>query len=153
MKNVSHRQKFLEGKDIIKTVKTEDDHQAAASSAAAAPSTRPSNASDQNDENMEDADVLGTPPLFGFQSPPSAIQQQEAQQPQSSYSSGSAAAAPGHTEPPPRLSHLPSACACLSTFTACNVTTVQLTAVFHWRRVTGVTVVYKFNTTISFFYV
>ena len=102
MKNISHRQKFLEGKDIIKTVKTEDDNQAAASNA---PSAR---SNDQNDEEMEDADVLGTPPLFGSQSPPSAIQQQEAQHPQtSSGSSSAAAAASGHTEPPPCLSHLP----------------------------------------------
>ena len=82
MKNATHRQKFLEGKDKIRTLKS-DEHNAAAGGS----STRGTR---QDDEQMVD----GSPPLFGSQSPPAE---------EAGLLSSAAAAAAG----PPRLFHLP----------------------------------------------
>ena len=87
MKNASHRRKFLDGKDKINTIKSEE-HNNASTSGTAAPPTR--SVSREEYEGMDDG---GSPPLFGSQSP--STQQHETN-------------APGPSAQPPRLSHLPS---------------------------------------------
>ena len=81
MKNAAHRQKFLEGKDMIRTLRS-DEHNYAAAGGSSTRTTR------QDDEQTVDS----SPPLFGSQSPPA----EEAGLPSSMAVAG-----------PPCLSHLP----------------------------------------------
>ena len=85
IKTVSHRRKFLEGRDKIQTVKSEG-------------------ASVETDEAMDNGDVSESPPLFGSQSPSS--QEREAL-PLSS--SSATAASRSEPLPPTRLTHHPMA--------------------------------------------